>query len=1383
MRKWAIYYDSCGHHAWNWDPSLQAWHIADSSSGGSGTVTSVIISNDSVYYTTTSGKTFIFLALTQADSTIKYTTPTQLTTAVALRQYSLIWLPITYYNAIADSSTDNTAAIQACVDSITRSSTKKGVIYMPAGVYKVNGTIHIPLGDQISFIGAGGSSGAMVNGTCKIVTSRTTGDVIVDSANNTIFEDFDIQNNGALPTAGAGIHMVGWFARISRILISNFYYDLELDNSLYDYVSKTTLLEAVQYSLYVNNNPLPDYGDLTIDGCIFQSGTGSIPHATVAAIYQPNSGGIKISHCKFNGSSTGIQTCIRGNFVGSANSTSDLLVATNSFEGFSKYALWITCPGANFANIAFTGNQIAGFGSSGNGILLDGTSGGLHRVAISGNTFNSIDTGIQAYHVDQLKISGNSIDSPSTVSYKFVTTFCTNCFFDDWNTGGGSGGATLTYGTGLVPGSYNGGTAQSINVDTFKMAPRDALDSVAGLTYNYYIQRSSPRGDTLIHAYQNLIRQAGIVDSLDSHHVINGDSSWTFYTQAHDTTSGNALQSKYRSDTARANLYAALGTKIVNAGASVSIKTGIYSARPSASNCQCYYGATDSAKWYYDNGSWITMGGGSSGGAGLPSQTGNANLYLQTNGTSALWGDPRQLDTLYVVDDGQSNDYGNADAGYIGDTASDYRVLVADTVTGGFKVAHAGFYPFNTQSPTQYSLSSSFYFARKFARQYGKYVKLIHNGHNGQAIAAWYTSGAPQALLDSLIGRINRFGFPRVDVFIWDQGESDNGTVFSTYTTAYDSLISTLHEQCPAFTFSTSILDVGMPQVALGAPTGYQGQDPNIQTVDYNYNLRDGYVITDSAYINTTTASNPVHFNAKGLQILGERAEWDTWMALPVLSYTRNNPGTLAGAPINPGRVTVRYTEAPGAGAYYDGVNTLNRSTTGRTGFRALSSDSVSTVGGIFLAGPSGSYFSSNQLVAGTETNSDFILSRNFVNYVQLTSTGITMAQKLNYTSSNEAAFTNTTSSSGTGFTFTGDASNFVNLQLGNSASTIPNSLNLYVNNGYKQVWQPSGTRIMDSATFTGSVKSTLEIYGSRGLKIDSLTSNVTLGNHNNIVMFVTGTGIDTCYLPISTGDYMRVYTIRKADTGTTGTVKILLASGSDKIDRAGTSLTLTGSNPIVQVISNGVNGYYTLTPTSSSGTSYYQTAQNSGGSLTQRAKLNATGNIVATDNSGNGSTDLSVVVNTASGTTDSVTTTNPSTGAQNRTTLLGLEKNSGLSGIYLPTITVYASTCTINSLDSAVWSQNGNVVTIDGTVNVSPASSGLSTIFYISLPVSSNLNGHNMWGTATSSAQVPTVVGSAGGFINGFTSGGLAQVGFVSGTTSGTNASTWNYHLSYKLE
>jgi hypothetical protein len=40
-KKAALYYDSCGHHLYIWDPSLKAWHVGDSSTAGSTDTTSL----------------------------------------------------------------------------------------------------------------------------------------------------------------------------------------------------------------------------------------------------------------------------------------------------------------------------------------------------------------------------------------------------------------------------------------------------------------------------------------------------------------------------------------------------------------------------------------------------------------------------------------------------------------------------------------------------------------------------------------------------------------------------------------------------------------------------------------------------------------------------------------------------------------------------------------------------------------------------------------------------------------------------------------------------------------------------------------------------------------------------------------------------------------------------------------------------------------------------------------------------------------------------------------------------------------------------------------------------------------------------------------------
>lgn len=133
-------------------------------------------------------------------------------------------------------------------------------------------------------------------------------------------------------------------------------------------------------------------------------------------------------------------------------------------------------------------------------------------------------------------------------------------------------------------------------------------------SFNLFFRGTGQPGDT---SYvkgngTNNIYIAAQRDSLDSHTILNTDSSRTHYVNAHDSL---VMQTKYRSDSARVNLYAALAGRVSNNGAATGIKTGIFSARPSASNCQCFYASTTDSTIYYDNGSWIPLQKASSGGS------------------------------------------------------------------------------------------------------------------------------------------------------------------------------------------------------------------------------------------------------------------------------------------------------------------------------------------------------------------------------------------------------------------------------------------------------------------------------------------------------------------------------------------------------------------------------------------------------------------------------------------------------------------------------------------------------------------------------------------------------------------------------------------------
>ena len=54
--------------------------------------------------------------------------------------------------------------------------------------------------------------------------------------------------------------------------------------------------------------------------------------------------------------------------------------------------------------------------------------------------------------------------------------------------------------------------------------------------------------------------------------------------------------------------------QVINLGNANGILTGLYSARPAASTSHNFYVALDSLRIYYDNGTWLTISGGSGGG-------------------------------------------------------------------------------------------------------------------------------------------------------------------------------------------------------------------------------------------------------------------------------------------------------------------------------------------------------------------------------------------------------------------------------------------------------------------------------------------------------------------------------------------------------------------------------------------------------------------------------------------------------------------------------------------------------------------------------------------------------------------------------------------------
>ena len=149
-RQAAIFSDTCGHHIYWYHPNDSSWSRIDTGSGGggAGTVTAVLVSTDSLYYTTSSGNTFVAQIITWPDSTIKYVTPTQLAAGLAPKLSA-----VSTTNSVTGAGTSG-SPLQLVGDALnpgnsfyygTNGSGAKGYNVLPSGVAGANPTAQIAL--------------------------------------------------------------------------------------------------------------------------------------------------------------------------------------------------------------------------------------------------------------------------------------------------------------------------------------------------------------------------------------------------------------------------------------------------------------------------------------------------------------------------------------------------------------------------------------------------------------------------------------------------------------------------------------------------------------------------------------------------------------------------------------------------------------------------------------------------------------------------------------------------------------------------------------------------------------------------------------------------------------------------------------------------------------------------------------------------------------------------------------------------------------------------------------------------------------------------------------------------------------------------------------
>ena len=271
------------------------------------------------------------------------------------------------FGATGNGSTDDTAAIQSALNTVTR-----GILYFPKGTYKFS-TLTAP--NPVRIQGEGKYT------TTLLTTSATLDALVCTSPTTYEFADFTFAASVAR-TAGA-------FIKIAPSSVYNSDSTFDRINMSAPYIGVNFISAAgwsfndcyfgsyVNAGIYYGNANTPDAGDCFVGDCTFDGAGG-----TVSSIVQTSAGGLKAIGNKFLGGSYHYL----GQFnTGAATSTTILVFNGNSTEN------------AGVANMAFSSQTNTPFG----------------RIVINGNQFSigAAATGILVSDPGYVWLDGISIDA------------------------------------------------------------------------------------------------------------------------------------------------------------------------------------------------------------------------------------------------------------------------------------------------------------------------------------------------------------------------------------------------------------------------------------------------------------------------------------------------------------------------------------------------------------------------------------------------------------------------------------------------------------------------------------------------------------------------------------------------------------------------------------------------------------------------------------------------------------------------------------------------------------------------------------------------------------------------------------------------------------
>ena len=314
------------------------------------------------------------------------------------------------FGAIGNGVTDDTAAIQAAMDSGANS------IYFPSGTYVVSSAINIPSTRNLYGDGPINSTISTNSATANIFNINTP---YACGFTNLRFTTSVTRTGGSYIQGPSSV--ANSLSIIHRCVFGSAYIAIDFQNMALFEISNCYIAAYVSKGVIVSCPLSPDTGDSTIFACIFDGSTG-----TGTAIYQSSSGGLRVTNNKFLGGSYHYF----GDYNTGATATSILMLQNNSSEhaGISNFAFNET-GNTSFSSVIITGNQIS--------------------IAASASAINVIDTGI--LWMNQMVIGANTIGLGNSsvgmsIGRMFRGSIYTNSFF-----GNGTLTTGINFSAGAIP--------------------------------------------------------------------------------------------------------------------------------------------------------------------------------------------------------------------------------------------------------------------------------------------------------------------------------------------------------------------------------------------------------------------------------------------------------------------------------------------------------------------------------------------------------------------------------------------------------------------------------------------------------------------------------------------------------------------------------------------------------------------------------------------------------------------------------------------------------------------------------------------------------------------------------------------------------------------